>query len=157
MKRFLAIQNIIQLKRQLEGEADPKRRTVIERLLSDEEAVLLLSENKLSGRIPFLAPSPGICGGPTPRLVPSVSSRSGSVNPESADFDHRQCPNCEALMRLVYIQPRELHRDDGYDVHHFRCENCLNSSRFVFERNLGERLPASDAQSVEEIPKRRIA
>lgn len=143
MKRFLAVQNIVHFKKRLEIENDPKRRAIIERLLTDEEALLLLDEHKLSGKMPDLVRSPDICGGPTPRLAPSSASPRPVTASTSADFDHRRCPDCEGLMRLAYLQPHALHRDDGYDVHHYRCENCLNSSRFVLERRSDEDRPAT--------------
>jgi hypothetical protein len=147
MKRFLAVQNIIHLKKRLDAEDDPERRAIIERLLTCEEELLLLDEPKLSGRLPSLVRSPDICGGPTPRLVPTQEqSRWAHTISSDVDFDHRRCPDCEGLMRLVYVQPRQLHRDDGYDVHHYRCENCLNGSRFVFERPSGEDRHASLVQ-----------
>ena len=70
MKHFLALQNIVALQRRLDDEGDPKQRAIIERVLADEEAVLLLTPHKISGKTPFLSPSPGICGDPAPRLVP---------------------------------------------------------------------------------------
>ena len=143
MKRFLAIQNIIALQRQLDSEADLARRSIIERLIGDEEAVLLLSPHKLSGKVPFLSPSPNICGeSSTPRLRPSHGPHWHEVT-RGRDFDHRRCPDCDGAMRLVYIQPRQLHRDDGYDVHHYHCEVCQNDSRFVLERNSRAGLAAS--------------
>jgi hypothetical protein len=135
MKRFLAIQNIIALKHQLDGEDDPSRRSIIERLIEDEEAMLLLNPHKLSGNVPFLSPSPDVCGGSTPRLTPSNGLPWHDAAATAPEFDHRRCPGCDAAMRLVYIQPRELHRDDGYDVHQYRCEACRNESRFVLGRN----------------------
>jgi len=138
MKRFLAIQNIIHLKKRLESESDPKRREIIERLLTCVEALLLLDRQKLSAKMPFIVRSPEIRGDSTPPLAPA-QSRAPWTQTVSADtdFDHRRCPICEGLMRLVYVQPHQLHRDDGYDIHQYRCEACLNRSRFVLQRPLG--------------------
>ncbi len=144
MKRFLAVQNIIHLKKRLEAENDPRQRAIIEHLVNCEEALLLLNEHKLSGRVPDLVRSPDIFGGPTPRLVPTSAAPSlADGGSEGTDFDHRRCPSCERQMRLVYIQPREPSHDDGYDVHHYHCETCHNGSRFVFERHCDEPRPAS--------------
>jgi hypothetical protein len=50
------------------------------------------------------------------------------------NFDHRQCPNCDTLMRLISIEPHRPDRDDGFERHLYRCDNCLNLSRFIFEK-----------------------
>jgi hypothetical protein len=135
------------LKKRLDAEGDPKRRAIIERLLVYEEALLLLDQHKLSGKMPFIVRSPDICGGPTPRLMPASVPSPKSTTSADADFDHRRCPDCERLMRLVYLQPHQLHRDNGYDVYHYRCESCLNTSRFVLDRNSDEHRPAAFLQT----------
>ena len=38
MRLFIALQNVVHLKRQLAGETDPKQRAIIERLIFQEEA-----------------------------------------------------------------------------------------------------------------------
>jgi hypothetical protein len=50
MRQFIALENIIHFKRQLEVETDPKRRTIIERLLFQEEAELASYRSKLCAR-----------------------------------------------------------------------------------------------------------
>src|SRR6185369_127277 len=113
MRYFLAVQNIVQLQKQLEAESDPKQRSIIERLLLNQEAALLPGMHKLSAKLPFLLPSPDIGAGPTPSFAPTATSPRGSRETlTSTDFDHRRCPNCESLMRIAYIQPHQLHRDD---------------------------------------------
>ncbi len=52
MRQFIAIENIVHLKRQLEIEADPKQRAIIERLLFREEAELASYRSKLCAREP---------------------------------------------------------------------------------------------------------
>ena len=37
-------------------------------------------------------------------------------------------------MRLAFIGPRRLDREDAYERHLYRCDLCGNDSRFVFER-----------------------
>src|SRR5579864_1693438 len=96
MKRFLAVQNIIYLRKRLESENDPKRRAIIGRLLTCEEALLLLDPHKLSGGLPNIIRSPDICGGPTPPLAPTQSeARWAHTISAETDFDHRPCPDCE--------------------------------------------------------------
>jgi hypothetical protein len=52
----------------------------------------------------------------------------------SSDFDHRKCPNCAgSTMRLARVEPHSLDREDGYERHVYRCSECANVSRFVFE------------------------
>ena len=51
----------------------------------------------------------------------------------NSNFDFRSCPSCEQPMRLCAVEPRRLHRDDGYERHTYRCDACANVSRFVFE------------------------
>lgn len=36
-------------------------------------------------------------------------------------------------MRLAFIGPRRLDREDAYERHLYRCDACGNDSRFVFE------------------------
>jgi len=50
-----------------------------------------------------------------------------------SEFDYRTCPRCELGMRLTFVEPRWLHREDAYEQHLYRCGGCGNSSRFVFE------------------------
>jgi len=49
------------------------------------------------------------------------------------DFDHRRCPVCDTPMKLTSVAPRRPDRDDGFEHHVYRCEECSNVSRFVFE------------------------
>jgi len=46
MRRFIALQNIVYLKGQLESEADPKQRVIIERLIYQEEGELASVESR---------------------------------------------------------------------------------------------------------------
>lgn len=48
-------------------------------------------------------------------------------------FDHRQCPVCSSIMRLVLVEPRQPTGQDGYERHLYRCTDCENVSRFIFE------------------------
>jgi hypothetical protein len=50
-----------------------------------------------------------------------------------SEFDHERCPSCDRPMRLALVEPHELYRDDQYEHHIYVCENCANTSRFVFE------------------------
>ncbi len=50
-----------------------------------------------------------------------------------SEFDHRACPDCGTAMRLAFIGPRRLDREDAYERHLYRCDACGNDSRFVFE------------------------
>lgn len=52
----------------------------------------------------------------------------------SSDFDYRNCPSCHQKMRLALVEPRRLHADDDYERHTCRCDQCANTSRFIFER-----------------------
>jgi len=36
-------------------------------------------------------------------------------------------------MRLALVEPRRLYREDDYERHIYRCGDCANTSRFVFE------------------------
>ncbi len=52
----------------------------------------------------------------------------------TSDFDHRKCPNCEgSTMRLTRVEPHRADVEDGYERHVYRCAECTNVSRFVFE------------------------
>ena len=51
----------------------------------------------------------------------------------NSDFDHRACPICARVMRLAYVEPRRTAFEDGYERHEYRCVECENVSRFVFE------------------------
>ena len=52
MRQFIAIENIVHLKRRLEIEIDPKQRAIIEQLLLREEAELASHRSKLCAREP---------------------------------------------------------------------------------------------------------
>ena len=36
-------------------------------------------------------------------------------------------------MRLIAVEPHCSDRDDGFEKHLYRCDDCGNLSRFVFE------------------------
>jgi hypothetical protein len=46
-------------------------------------------------------------------------------------FDHRRCPVCSSIMRLVLLEPRRPTGQDGYERHVYRCTECENVSRFI--------------------------
>ncbi|KRR21455.1 hypothetical protein CQ14_07400 [Bradyrhizobium lablabi] len=51
-----------------------------------------------------------------------------------SDFDHRKCPNCAgSIMCLIRVEPHHPDSEDGYERHSYRCAECANVSRFVFE------------------------
>jgi hypothetical protein len=50
MRQLIALENIVHFKRQLEIETDPKQRSIIERLLFQEEAELASYRSKLCAR-----------------------------------------------------------------------------------------------------------
>ena len=51
MRRFIAIENIVYFKRELEFETDPKRRAILRRLQAEEEAVLTSQHPRLSAAV----------------------------------------------------------------------------------------------------------
>ena len=44
-------------------------------------------------------------------------------------------------MRLTCIEPHSRDREDGYERHVYRCAECANVSRFVFEAAPGGKRP----------------
>ena len=60
-----------------------------------------------------------------------------------SDFDHRTFPNCTGrTMRLTRVEPHSPDREDGYERHVYRCAECANVSRLVFEVSLRHRTAA---------------
>jgi DNA-directed RNA polymerase subunit RPC12/RpoP len=57
----------------------------------------------------------------------------GSMTDSTSEFDYLTCPRCELGMRLAFVEPRRLHREDAYERHLYRCGGCGNDSHFVFE------------------------
>ena len=57
------------------------------------------------------------------------------VEPDlNTSFDPSRCPNCGATMRLARVEPRPVGRAHEFERHVYRCEDCENISRFVFDR-----------------------
>jgi len=50
-----------------------------------------------------------------------------------SELDYRTCPRCELGRRLIFVEPRQIHREDAHERHLYRCGGCGNDSRFVFE------------------------
>jgi len=62
-----------------------------------------------------------------------------------ANFDHRNCRNCEEPMRLVLFERQQQDCTEHLEQRVYRCEDCLSTIRFIFKPGpLSARPPTMD-------------